>query len=152
MSARSAWILGASLAVALGSSFVASPLARADQCAVVSRGQSDLALARLRQPGTWILELCEPCGEQLGPSARPYLVERVERVPWPHGAGGDDFEVRVNGRAVDLAYVFVHVGAGQFENLAALAGCPAEGVSARVRLPGWSPAGLTSPPRGARRN
>lgn len=139
MTSRSSWLRNACIFSAICAGLIASPLAHADQCAVVSRNQGDVALIRLRQPQTWVLELCEPCGQQLGSSARPYLVTHVARVPWEHAESADEFEVLVNGRGLDLAYTFVHVGGGEFRNLAALAGCPAEGVSASVTVPGWTP-------------
>jgi hypothetical protein len=111
--------------------------AHADQCAWVESSQSSAALRHLVPGQTWILRLCEPCGERLTPERRPELVLTAASAAREGGLQ----QVVVNGHNVDLAYVFVHVGNGQFANLAQLSGCPASDVSARVFVPNWSPGG-----------
>jgi hypothetical protein len=105
-------------------------IARADQCAWVSEEQAQAA-AKILRAASRASDWCEPCGEHSPKPPRP--VTSVEVRP----AGDGQFrEVVVNGEAVDLAYVFVERSTGSFENLAKVAGCPAEGVSASFREKG----------------
>jgi hypothetical protein len=87
-------------------------------------------------PGqSWIVRLCEPCGERLTPNRRPELVLTATSSLQSANA----HRVVVNGTSIDLAYVFVHIGNGHFVNLARLSRCPASDVSPRIFVPNWSP-------------
>ena len=76
-------------------------------------------------------EFCEPC-DQKAPS-QPKAVQRIEVRPVPDEPRY--WKLLVDTEAVDLAYVFVESveEPGRFDNLAKLAGCPAEGVSLSIR-------------------
>ncbi|MHB8877085.1 MAG: hypothetical protein ACYC8T_25600, partial [Myxococcaceae bacterium] len=56
-------------------------------------------------------------------------------------------ELSLNGKGVDLAYIFVMTRPGEYQNLAKLAGCPATGVSKSFRL-GAAPPPTDTPERG----
>ena len=58
-----------------------------------------------------IVAFCEPCGD------------RVPGEPLPY-----------RGEDVDPRYTYVQTGSGRFDNVAALAGCPAPGVSPGLRV------------------
>ncbi len=80
--------------------FALSPRAFADQCAWVTRPVADKAAALLRT-GETLQEICRPCGDT---KAKPLVIANavVARATDPKY-----YEVRVNGRGLDLAYVFV---------------------------------------------
>lgn len=105
--------------------------ALADQCSFISKQQAITAISRLSLNGT-IYHLCEPCGEKV---AKKALIHSL-------GANTVDYEdcwqVQVNGKGIDLAYVFVDSKLDDqlvLVNLAIAAGCKAHGVSATVHLP-----------------
>lgn len=106
-------------------------LALADQCAWVSAQQARDA-AKAAVSGRKYIDYCEPCGDQIG----RVRAKVIETVSVKEASDGTSRELFVNGDAKDLAYVFVQTseGASGFENLAALAGCRTEGVSAKVEL------------------
>jgi hypothetical protein len=98
--------------------------ALADQFAYVTVQQAAAALAELDgQP--LVQSYCAPCGDA---KATPVDVQEIgiERVwHWDGGAsvyfdaeGRSYWEVMVNGKGIDLAYVYVRGDAGGWENLA----------------------------------
>ena len=101
--------------------------AGADQCQWIALDQADRAYAILAELPV-VLEYCEPCGDG-GPGA-PYAVERVDvNIP------GDGYrEMSVNGKVVDLAYIFVRVGPGKYGNFAMMVGCEASSVSESLTI------------------
>lgn len=109
--------------------------AHADQCAWVDDAVAQRAVAILAsQPK--VIAFCEPCGEQ-APGV-PQLASTVElRSP---EAGYQ--EVHLDGTPIDLAYTFVQTSASHYRNLAALAGCPAHGVSASLNVTDETPTGV----------
>lgn len=100
--------------------------ALADQCAwtdaTTAAHARDLVRAYPRA-----IEHCEPCGT---PRGEPFTVaEATLREP----AAGFT-ELALDGKAVDLAYVFVETAPGSYANLAKLAGCETHGVSPAITL------------------
>ena len=105
------------------------PPALADQCSYISKQQAIAAISRLCLNDT-IYYLCEPCGEKVAKETLIYSL----------GAGTVNYEdywqVQVNEKAIDLAYVFVDSKLdGQLVNLAIAANCKARGVSATIMRP-----------------
>lgn len=96
--------------------------ALADQCAWISKEQVTHAFDLLR-PGMMVVEFCEPCGDPR-PGAR-FLVEKTEIVHQEN----QYYTLLLNGKEVDLAYLYVKASDGTFHNMASLAGCQAEGVT-----------------------
>ena len=105
---------------------VANP-AYADQCAWIDEAAALKAQAILKSSPQFI-EYCEPC-EDKAPGA-PQQVKAVA----VHDASSPYKEVSINGKDVDLAYVFVKTSDMRYENLASLAGCPATGVSPSLTI------------------
>lgn len=125
----------------------------ADQCAWLSDyTQAGNAFLFLKE-GEIIYEYCAPCGDT---AARPIVVKqlKVRRVPVepPHselrdvpeyktvafllrpprsnesqGDAPDYYEVAVNDKGIDLAYVYIPFEGG-YRNLATLVGCPCDFV------------------------
>ncbi len=111
--------------------------ARADQCAwlddaaVADRAAHELARA------SKVIEYCEPCGD-LAPGEPADVgevsIQQVDRGAW---------QLLVDERGIDLAYTYVlEPGAPAYRNLAALAGCPAEGVSPSLAIADSTPTGV----------
>jgi hypothetical protein len=100
---------------------LSAPAARADQCALnpVSVGQ---AAGKLVKPGATVLEFCEPCGDKA--PGQPY---KVTSVSFQQG------QLAVNAKTVDLAYLYVETGAGEFRNVGIAANCIASDVSEWIR-------------------
>ena len=104
--------------------------ARADQCARVDP-ETALAARGFLRPGAVWAALCEPCGETVPVRA---VVGEVRIRPT---SAPPLVSVEVDGRAVDLAYVFVQATpeARRLTNLARLVRCSAHGVSGAVPDP-----------------
>jgi hypothetical protein len=117
--------------------------ARADQCAYLDRSTALRAADEIRRHPT-LVELCEPCGDRVPgvpATATSVVVRPVDE--------GRFFEVAVDGDGIDLAYTFVQSTAERYRNLAAVAGCPATGVSASLRIDQaipLEPAAVVGPP------
>jgi hypothetical protein len=119
----------ASLLVALALLF--APLAAlADQYQWNDR---DVAIkgAKILKKGRRVIHYCEPC--KGGQREKPVAISTTTRVRKVK-ASQPYYEVVVDGRAVDLAYVFVEVaeGSNTFDNVAVALGLDAHGVSARL--------------------
>lgn len=109
--------------------------ARADQCAWIDEAATRKAHAILTSSPTYI-EYCEPCGDKA-----PGMPQRATSVDV--NVVGDDYrEVSIDGKAIDLAYVFVRTDDAHYRNLAGLAGCPATGVSASLDIADETPNGV----------
>jgi len=110
--------------------------ARADQCqwhedpAVVTRAARELT----SHPE--VVAFCEPCGD-VAPGAPHRVTSVTTRRPTAQLVS-----LEVDGEEVDLAYLYVKTSAGQYRNLAALAGCPTTGVSPRLRVDAATSAGV----------
>lgn len=105
-------------------------IALADQCELVAPAQAAAAVIHLRL-GRPFIELCEPCGQRFNA-----MVPNVQRVSGaldvPDSSGMH--RVMLNGRSIDLAYIFVRGRGGNFTNLARLSGCEASGVSEQLSV------------------
>ena len=106
------------LVAALLVSFSAAALA--DQCAYNTRAHATNALEFIRR-GQTIAHKCEPCGDTTIRTERVRSVNVKKR--------GQYAEVVVNGKGVDLAYVYTLVNGRTYYNVAGLVGCEATGVS-----------------------
>ncbi len=97
--------------------------ALADQCSYITKEQASTAISRLNLNQTIYL-LCEPCGEKI-PEAITITNLSMETVNYR-----DYWQVKVNNRGIDLAYVFVDSGIEKnLINLAAISNCPARNIS-----------------------
>ncbi len=98
--------------------------ALADQCAYITKEQAKRAISRLNLNQTIYL-LCEPCGEKM-PQATVITNLSMETVDYQ-----DFWQVKVNEKGIDLAYVFIDSGieGNYWVNLAAVADCQAQSVS-----------------------
>ena len=121
------WLIPLSLALLGGH-------ARADQCAWIDEATATKAKTLLKRVddrgriAPFVIEFCEPCGDKA--PGIPAEAKAVEiRTP---EAGYR--ELYVNGKPVDLAYLFVKTDATTYRNMAALAGCPATGVSPSLSI------------------
>ena len=123
-----AWLIPISLGLLAGT-------ARADQCAWIDAGVAAKARTIVERAPK-VIDFCEPCGDKA--PGEPHAVRATEVT----AADGDFKELRVNGAAVDLAYVFVQTDATHYRNLAALAGCPATGVSPSLEIAAETPHGV----------
>ncbi len=117
-------LLAAAAGVVVLSSLPAA--ARADQLEWLSMDQAATAQARIAEVGV-IRHFCEPCRDN---ASRAERVEDVEITPIPSSDG--QWNVRVNGQPVDLAYVFVPKD-GEWRNLALDMGLDASSVAATLR-------------------
>lgn len=102
----------------------AAGTARADQCQVVDADVADWAVKVLPK-GASFVEQCEPCGDTGPTTPRVANTVRVDKK-----AGS----VLVNGKVVDLAYVYVQTGKATYTNVALMTGCPTQGVAPSVTL------------------
>lgn len=132
---------------------ISATLVFADQCALLpDYAQAGNAFMFLKE-GETIYEYCAPCGDTV---ARPVVVKqlKVRKVPIepPHselqdvpeyktvafllrpprsndsqGDGADYYQVTVNDKGIDLAYIYIPFEGG-YRNLATLVGCPCEDV------------------------
>jgi hypothetical protein len=116
-----------SLSIFLG--LTVSLPAFADQCSGISKQQALLAVARLNV-GQTIYELCEPCGE-----TRPKALYISSLAAQTAGSKNEYWSVAVNGKSIDLAYIFIKSGrSGQLFNLARATSCPASDVSNTLKI------------------
>lgn len=100
--------------------------ALADQCSYITKEQARTAISRLNLNQTIYL-LCEPCGEKI-PQAITITNLSMETVNYQ-----DYWQVKVNNRGIDLAYVFVDSGIEEnLINLAAISNCPASNISTTI--------------------
>jgi hypothetical protein len=119
--------------------------AHADQCAWLDDDSVARRAAAALAAADSVLAFCEPCGDP-APGA-PAKVGRVGTR-----AVGDGFrELTLDDRGIDLAYTYVRSpGGGVYANLAALAGCPADGVSPTLTIAAATAAGVVIAPSLAR--
>ena len=98
-----------------------SESASADQCAWITLKQANKALQLLKQ-GQVIRHFCEPCGE------KTWTEEKIVSVA-SKPEDDKNLSIQVNGKGIDLAYIFIETSPGRWENLASLTGCPTTDVS-----------------------
>ncbi|MBI3074092.1 MAG: hypothetical protein HYY84_18435 [Deltaproteobacteria bacterium] len=107
------------------SSFVAglltSGVAAADQCQAFDKALVEWA-TKLIKKGTRVVAWCKPCGEPKPTASKVVRTVSSRRF--------DDklSELIVDGKSVDLAYLFVQTGKKMFTNVAKAVGCPATGI------------------------
>jgi hypothetical protein len=117
-----AWLIPISLVL------LANP-AHADQCEWIDNGVAVKAQAILKKSPTFI-DYCEPCGDPAPGAPQQATTVNLITVSEDSKQG----ELWINGKAIDLAYVFVKTSEARYENLASLAGCPATGVSPSLAI------------------
>lgn len=111
-------------------------IAHADQCAWIEKGDKYVVKSakRLLNADAEFIEFCAPCGD-----GNPGKIQEVSSSNIQFAKMGEDVfdgtggrevfhEVTINGKAQDLAYVYVRTGARVFGNVAMLSGCPVQGV------------------------
>lgn len=103
--------------------FCASSVVHADQAAWITKKDAD-AGAALIVVGQELRDYCAPCGD------RGYTSRSVASVIVAQPNPGY-WEVRVNGRGVDLAYEYV-LSNGHWTNVATAAGLKVSGVPAEL--------------------
>ena len=103
--------------------FFVSALVHADQAAWISKKDAD-AGAALVVVGQEVRDYCAPCGD------KTYSARTVASVGVAQPNPGY-WEVRVNGRGVDLAYEYV-LSNGHWRNLAMAVGLQVTGVPAEL--------------------
>ena len=96
--------------------------ARADQCEAIDGETAKWALKSLAKNARFV-DFCEPCGDKA-----PKPPATITAVTYKGGS------IWLNGKLVDLAYVFVQTGAYTFTNVAHQVGCPTSKVSATVTV------------------
>lgn len=126
-----AWTIPAAL---VGLVALAAP-ARADQCEWVPSNVARIAMEELASHDNFIA-FCEPCGDKV-PGA-PQKIETITKS----SVGDGSWEVRINGRAVDLAYTYAPIHPREYQNVGLLAACGATGVSGALRVEGAAPNGV----------
>lgn len=90
--------------------------AMADQCSYISQAEAERA-ALLLQKGSVVAEYCELCGDTQA------IVKSVRTVSLDKVANGQYTQVSVNGKAVDLAYLYLQVAPGKKVNVAQAVNC-----------------------------
>jgi hypothetical protein len=116
--------LTAVLALAL---LVAVPLARADQCQLVDPAVAQRAARAIQASHGRVLAYCAPCGDPMPATSAAFTPREVH-------AGTES--LFIDGREVDLAYTYLEVGQGLFENVALRTGCDAVDVPPALRISG----------------
>jgi hypothetical protein len=101
--------------------------ARADQCEWLDDATIARRAARELARNPEYVAFCEPCGDAAPGVPRWAGKVSVEAVD-------DHTEVVLDGDTIDLAYIYLRTSDRQYRNLAMLAGCPATGVSPRLRI------------------
>ncbi len=122
----------ATLATFAFASFVAEPAARADQCELVTRDQAEQAAKIVRDsPGRVVAAFCAPCGD-----ASP---TRLSKQTVEVKKSGSDFALFINGKEVDLAYIYYPVGNDKYRDLAMATTCAVQQVPELVTMAQASP-------------
>jgi hypothetical protein len=120
---------------AIATSLSLAHTARADQCAWNEEAHATKAASILAKHPK-VLEYCEPCGDKA--PGEPFVADTVAVTTPERGYK----ELSINGKEIDLAYVYVQVSSTQYKNLAKLAGCPASGVSPSLKIADETPTGV----------
>lgn len=94
----------------------------ADQAAYISEKEAKKAVKLLKDE-KMIIHFCEPCGDT---SQEAVVIETIEAVK----TGYEDYwEVKVNGKGIDLAYVFYQRKKNKWMNVAMKLKIDVSGVS-----------------------
>lgn len=83
----------------------------ADQAAYITKAQAEKAAAFLKGKEE-ITHFCAPCNDN------KREVEKIDNVEAAPAGYQDYWEVRVNGKGIDLAYVYFKTKKGKWKNLA----------------------------------
>jgi hypothetical protein len=103
--------------------FGLSNQALADQCAYITKEQALMAISKLNL-GQTIYHLCELCGD-IVPST-----SKIESLSVETAGYKDYWQIKVNSKGIDLAYVFIDNYEGnKLLNLAVISNCPTRGVN-----------------------
>ncbi len=116
-----------SMSLLLLSACLASDVVSADQCQLIPSEQMSKALDHIK-PNSQYVRFCEPCGDK---NFYQQSVQTVESLRVSQEAFDDEvlWELFLNDRSIDLAYIFVRTAEGSFLNLSKLADCPSSDVS-----------------------
>ena len=101
--------------------------ARADQCEWVDKAAA-LKAQTIVKKAPLVIHYCEPCGDAAPGAPEEVKTATVQRI------ADDYWSLSINGKDVDLAYLFVKTSDARYENLASVAGCPATGVSPSLAI------------------
>jgi len=102
---------------------ITKPL-HADQCAYINQAEVRSALDFIK-PSTQYIEFCEPCDDS---DFYQYDLKTVRNLQ-VNVVDDQQWEIRINGKGIDLAYTYIKRDDGTFINLSKLAACPSQGVS-----------------------
>lgn len=92
----------------------------ADQCQAIKLDEAERA-AILIQKNSTITEYCEPC--ENGKIGSTSVVKSVKVVPLVLFGNETYYEVKVNGKSLDLAYTFLKVAPNRSVNVAKAVAC-----------------------------
>ncbi len=95
--------------------------AMADQCQAISLAEAERA-AILLQKNSVVTEYCEPCHESGPKVSKTSLVNKVKLESVKLG-NQVYTEVQINGKSVDLAYLFIQVAPNRSVNVAKAIKC-----------------------------
>lgn len=101
--------------------FVSFATSWADQCSLLSKEQVTKASNYLKEDIT-IYEFCPPCGDT---SPKAIIIRDVQIQISQLDFLADNFEIAVNHKKIDLAYIYVPDSTGKYVNLALISGCSA---------------------------
>ncbi|NOQ36699.1 MAG: hypothetical protein GQ569_12535 [Methylococcaceae bacterium] len=85
-------------------------LAQADQAAYISKDKADIA-ANILQSTSAIRHYCQPCGD------KQWTEESINSVKSEHTGYENYWQVLINGKGIDLAYVYLETDGG-WQNIA----------------------------------
>lgn len=91
--------------------FSFSIVALADQAAYITKAQARRAVTLLGKQNE-ILHYCQPCADKTRRN------ETIEKIEMSKTEDGKYWEVKVNGKSVDLAYIFYRTKSGKWKNVA----------------------------------
>lgn len=113
-------------------SFAISEIAYADQCQLIKREYVNNALQHIKL-GSIIVKHCEPCGDKDFHGQAKHLVNSISAEK-TQLSNKPLWEVKINGKGVDLAYTYIETGDGTYVNLSKLSYCPSNDVSIGFNL------------------
>lgn len=110
--------------------------AQADQCAWIEKGDKYVVKSakRLLNADAEFVEYCALCDNEAPGKVQNVSDSNIQFASMGadvyNGTNGREvfYEVTINGKAQDLAYVYVRTGTRVFGNIAMLSGCPVQGV------------------------
>ena len=112
--------------------FAISGIAYADQCQLIKSEYANNALQHIKL-GSIIVKYCEPCGDKDFHDKAKHLVNSISAEK-TQVSNKPLWEVKVNGKGIDLAYTYIETGDGTYVNLSKLSYCPSNDVSIGFNL------------------